>query len=75
MKHYPRKRSDEYEDYINARMLEVKESHARTMQTGQAVQAEIQEQQRQAFHESIVGYKGGFIVWLCVCLAAWFFLY
>jgi hypothetical protein len=74
MKHYPRKRTNEYEEYINARVQEVKEAHKRTMQTGQAVQAEILEAQRQAFIDACVGYKGGFVVWLCVVFCAWLFV-
>ena len=75
MKYYPRQRSNDYEEYINARMLEVKQAHLRTMQTGQAVQAEIQEAQKQAFIDNIIGYKGSFVVWFLMCCMAWFFLY
>jgi hypothetical protein len=74
MKHYPRQRTTEYEDYINARLTESKEAHKRTMQTGQAVQAEILEAQRQAFIDACAGYKGGFVVWFLVVCMAWLFL-
>lgn len=74
MKYNPRKRTSEADEYILAVLAETKEMHARNLATGQAVQAEIQEQQRQAFYESIVGYKAGWFVWFCVVLAAYLFI-
>jgi hypothetical protein len=69
-----RQRTDEANEYIQRTMLEIKEAHKRTMQTGQDVQAEIIQEQRQAFYDACIGYKGGWFVWLCVCFAAWLFL-
>jgi len=74
MKYYPRQRTNECEDYINARMLEVKEAHLRTMQTGNAVQAEILAAQKQALIDNIIGYKGGFIIWGLIIFCCWLFL-
>ena len=74
MKYYHRQRTNEYEDYINARMLEVKEAHLRTMQTGNAVQAEILAAQKQALIDNIIGYKGGFIIWGLIIFCCWLFL-
>jgi hypothetical protein len=70
-----RQRTDEANEYIQRTMQEIKEAHRRTMQTGQAVQAEIEKEQRQAFYDACTGYKGGFVVWLCVCFAAYLFLW
>jgi hypothetical protein len=70
-----RQRTDDANEYIQRTMLEIKEAHKRTMLTGQAVQAEIIQEQRQAFIGACIGYKGGFVVWLCVCFAAWLFLW
>jgi hypothetical protein len=70
-----RQRTDEANEYIRRTMQEIKEAHKRTMLTGQAVQAEIIREQMQAFYDACTGYKGGWFVWLCVCFAAWLFIY
>jgi hypothetical protein len=70
-----RQRTDDANEYIQRTMQEIKEAHRRTMHTGQAVQAEILAEQRQAFYDACVGYRGGFVVWLCVCFAAYLFLW
>lgn len=74
MQYNPRKRTNEADEYILAVLRETKEMHARNMQTGNKVQGEILEAQRQAFYDSITGYKAGWFVWFCVILAAWLFI-
>jgi uncharacterized membrane protein len=69
-----RQRTNDANEYIRRTMQEIREAHKRTMQTGQAAQAEILAEQRRAFIGACIGYKGGFVVWLCVCFTAWLFI-